>query len=42
MDLSGQTVFALNKPLVALLGRDVMTSMVLIYNGPAGMFSLSF
>jgi predicted aspartyl protease len=40
-DLTGQTVMN-QRPLIALIGRDVLTRAVLVYNGSAGMFSLSF
>jgi hypothetical protein len=40
-DLTGQTVLN-QQPLIGLIGRDVLASAVLIYNGSAGMFSLSF
>jgi len=40
-DLSGQTVLN-QQPLIGLIGRDVLASAVLVYNGSAGMFSLSF
>ena len=40
-DLTGQTVLN-QKPLIALIGRDILSRAVLIYNGSAGMFSLSF
>lgn len=40
-DLTGQPQIN-NRPIVALIGRDILASAVLIYNGSAGMFSLSF
>jgi hypothetical protein len=40
-DLSGQTVLN-QQPLLGLIGRDVLAMAVLVYNGSAGMFSLSF
>lgn len=39
-DLSGQLVLN-QKPIVALIGRDILQKFVLVYNGTAGMFSLS-
>lgn len=29
-------------PIVALLGRDLMTRFIVIYNGPGGCFSIAF
>ncbi len=29
-------------PIVALIGRDVLQDWVLIYNGPAGIITISF
>jgi len=40
-DLTGQVVLG-QRPLVGLIGRDVLSQAVLVYNGSAGMFSLSF
>jgi len=40
-DLTGQTVMN-QRPIIALIGRDVLSRAVLVYNGSAGMFSLSF
>ncbi len=40
-DLTGQTVLN-QRPLIGLIGRDVLESAILVYNGSAGMFSLSF
>lgn len=40
-DLTGQTVLN-QRPLIGLIGRDVLARAVLVYNGSAGMFSLSF
>lgn len=37
--LDGQN--ALGKPIVALLGRDILARFILIYNGPAGMFTIT-
>jgi len=39
-DLTGQLVLR-NKRLIALIGRDIPQRFILIYNGSAGMFSLS-
>jgi hypothetical protein len=30
-----------NQAIIALLGRDVLSSMLFVYNGPAGMFTLA-
>jgi len=30
------------QPLIALIGRDILTQFVLVYNGPAATFSLCF
>lgn len=40
-DLTGQTVLN-QKPIIALIGRDILARSVLIYNGGNGSFSLSF
>ena len=40
-DLTGQTVMGQN-PLLALIGRDILGRAVFVYNGSAGMFSISF
>jgi hypothetical protein len=40
-DLSGQLALP-QKPLIALIGRDILRRCVFVYNGSAGMFSLSF
>jgi hypothetical protein len=40
-DLTGQTVLN-QRQLIALIGRDVLANAILVYNGSAGMFSLSF
>jgi len=37
----GAKLFSLNNKLIALLGRDILKSAILIYNGPAGHFSLA-
>jgi hypothetical protein len=41
VDLTGQTVLN-QRPLIALIGRDILSMGVFVYNGSAGMFSLSF
>lgn len=41
-NLSGQLALGAGNPLVALLGRDLLQHFVLIYNGPAAMFTLAF
>lgn len=40
VNLTGQVVGG--HQIVALIGRDVLAGCVLTYNGPGGMFSLSF
>jgi hypothetical protein len=39
-NLTGQTVLN-QQPMIALIGRDILARAVLVYNGSAGMFSLS-
>jgi hypothetical protein len=39
-NLAGQTVLN-RQPIIALIGRDILSKCVLVYNGPAGMYSLS-
>ena len=39
-NLAGQLVLG-TRPLIALIGRDILQRFILIYNGSAGMFSLS-
>lgn len=39
VSLDGQA--ALGLPIVALLGRDVLSNFILIYNGPAGMYTIT-
>ncbi len=39
VDLSGQTFQ--NQQIVALIGRDLLSRAVLVYNGPAGMFTIA-
>lgn len=42
-DLTGQTVLNQpQRPVIGLIGRDVLAKAILVYNGSAGMFSLSF
>ena len=40
-ELANQTVEGSSGPLVALIGRDILHHFVLIYNGPAGQFTLA-
>jgi predicted aspartyl protease len=40
-DLTGQRTLS-GKPLLVLIGRDILSQGVLVYNGSFGMFSLSF
>ena len=40
VDLTGQDVAG--HPLIALIGRDVLSRMILIYNGPTASFTLAF
>lgn len=39
VNLTGQN--AMGQPLIALIGRDILSNFLLVYNGPAGMFTLS-
>lgn len=39
VDLSGQSIAGQN--VIALIGRDVLSRCVLVYNGPAGIFTLA-
>lgn len=39
VSLDGQTAMGL--PIIALLGRDVLSNFILIYNGPAGMYTIT-
>jgi hypothetical protein len=43
VDLSGQAIDigAQSHPIVVLVGRDVLSQCVLVYNGPGGFYSLS-
>ena len=41
-NLSGQIVAGHQGPLIVLLGRDILQHFVVIYNGPAGSFTLTF
>lgn len=40
VDLSGQVAAGQN--IIALIGRDLLTRWLLIYNGPAGLFTIAF
>jgi hypothetical protein len=42
VDLAGQHLPLPNGQILALLGRDILQHCILVYNGTAGMFSLSF
>lgn len=39
--LSGLQSATMPGPLIALLGRDLLQHFILVYNGPAAMFSLA-
>lgn len=39
VNLKGQNVNG--QPIIALLGRDILSRFVLIYNGPGGFFSIA-
>jgi hypothetical protein len=39
VDLSGQSIAGQN--VIVLLGRDVLSRCVLVYNGPGGIFTLA-
>lgn len=39
VNLTGQT--ALSQPIIALIGRDILQHLLFIYNGPAGMFTVT-
>ena len=41
-NLTGQVVPVDGRPLIALVGRDILERFILVYNGPAGMFTLAF
>ncbi len=41
-DLSGQQIPYHKQPLIALVGRDLMTLWTIYYNGPYGMFTIAF
>lgn len=41
-NLAGQMVAGIGQPLIALLGRDLLQRFILVYNGPAAMFTLAF
>lgn len=40
VDLAGQSIAS--RDLIVLVGRDVLSRCVLIYNGPGGFFTLTF
>lgn len=40
VDLTGQAVD--DRSIVALVGRDVLSRCILVYNGPGGFFTLAF
>ena len=40
VDLSGQKIA--DRELIVLLGRDVLSRCVLVYNGPGGFFTVAF
>jgi len=40
VNLARQSV--VNRPIIALLGRDVLSKVVFVYNGPGSHFSISF
>lgn len=44
VDLSGQTVHLTSGqiPIIALIGRDVMSDWIFTYNGVGGFISISF
>ncbi len=44
VDLSGQVVSLSSgvRPIIALIGRDVMADWILIYNGVGGLVTISF
>ncbi|MGD0773817.1 MAG: aspartyl protease family protein [Candidatus Solibacter sp.] len=42
VNLQGHIVPHLNAPLVALIGRDILSQFVMIYNGPAASLTLGF
>jgi hypothetical protein len=40
--LSGHVVPHLNRPLIALIGRDILSRFVMIYHGPTASITLAF
>ena len=42
VNLQGHVVPHLNVPLIALIGRDILSQFVMIYNGPAAGLTLAF
>lgn len=40
VDLTGHQIN--KRPIIALLGRDVLSKFLFIYNGPGGFFSISY
>ena len=43
VDLTGHTLAGDSaKPVIALVGRDILEHFVLIYNGQAGLVTLAF
>jgi len=40
-EIANQQVAGISMPLVALIGRDILHHIVLIYNGPAGSFTIA-
>lgn len=41
-NLTGQSLPGIQAPLIALLGRDILEHFVVVYNGPAGMYTMAF
>lgn len=41
-NLVGQVIAGTGQPLIALFGRDILQHFVLVYNGPAAMFTLAY
>lgn len=40
VNLSGQNIDG--QPIIALLGRDILSKFIFIYNGPGGFFSIAY
>lgn len=40
VNLSGQNING--QPIIALLGRDILSKFIFIYNGPGGFFSIAY